>query len=65
MIVWDATTCCGILNYQDDEPTSFFFFIPIEAAHRQLPRRPPQLGGGGPATELEQEIKKDMQERQK
>ena len=40
-----------------------FFFIPMEAAHRRLPRRPPQLGGGGPATELEQVIRTDMLER--
>ena len=34
-----------------DEPTSFFFyFIPIEAAHRRLSRRPHQLGGGVSAT---------------
>ena len=37
-IVWDAATCCGTLNYKHDEPTSFFFFIPIEAAHLWLPR---------------------------
>ena len=28
-----------------------FFFIPMEAAHRWLPRRPPQLGGGIADTE--------------
>ena len=42
---WDATTCGGNLNYKHDEPTSFFIIIPIEAAHRRLSRRPPQLGG--------------------
>ena len=50
MYVWDAATCSGNLNYKHDEPTSFFFIIPIEAAHRRLPRRPPQLGGGVAAT---------------
>ena len=58
-IVWDAATCGGTLNYQHDEPTSFFFFIPIEAAHRRLPRRPSLLGGGVAATKLEQGIRKD------
>ena len=42
--------CSGTLNYKHDEPTSFFFSIPIEAAHRRLPRRPPLLGGGVAAT---------------
>ena len=37
-IVWDAATCGGTLKYQHDEPTSFFFFIPMEAAHLRLPR---------------------------
>ena len=26
---WDAATCSGTLNYKHDEPTSFFFFIPV------------------------------------
>ena len=29
IVVWDAATCGGTLNYQHDEPTSFFFFIPV------------------------------------
>ena len=45
------------LHYQHDEPTSFFI-IPIEAAHRQLSRRPPQLAGGVAATELDHGIRK-------
>ena len=36
-IVWDAATCGCTLNYQHDEPTSFFFVIPVEAAHQRLP----------------------------
>ena len=56
-IVWDAATCGGTLNNKHDEPTSFFFIIPIEAAHRRLPRRPSLLGGGVAATETgDQEI---------
>ena len=58
-IAWDAATCGGTLNNKHDEPTSFFFFIPIEAAHRRLPRRPSQLAGGVAATDLEQGIRKD------
>ena len=51
-IVWDAATCGGTLNYQHDEPKSFFFFfISVEAAYRRLTRRPPELGGGVAATE--------------
>ena len=59
IFVWDAATCGGTLNNKHDEPTSFFFIIPIEAAHRRLPRRPSLLGGGVAATELEQGIRKD------
>ena len=46
-------------------PHLFFFIIPIEAAHRRLPRRPPQLAGGVADTELEQEIRKDGLGRKK
>ena len=59
-IVWDAATCGGTLNYQHDEPTSFF-----SPAHRRLPRRPSLLGGGVAATELDHGIRKDGLKRKK
>ena len=36
-----------------------------KAAHRQLPRRPPRLGGAGSAAELEQVIRKDRLKRKR
>ena len=46
-------TCSGTLNYQHDEPTSFFFFIPVsKLLTGDFLVRPPQLGGGVAATEL-------------
>ena len=46
-IVWDAATCGGTLNYQHDEPTSFFFRHPCRSCSPATSFvRPPLLGGG-------------------